>query len=112
MVVIILKLLLNAASLMAIAMVVPGVVVEGFWPAVFASIVIGLINALLKPILLLLTLPLTIVTLGLFTFVINAILFALAATLVSGFAVDGFMSALIASLLYSFASILITRVIK
>jgi putative membrane protein len=75
---------------MAAAYIVPGITVKNFWVALIAAIVIGLVNALIRPVLLLLTLPINIVTLGLFTLVINALMFWLAATLVKGFDVAGF----------------------
>jgi putative membrane protein len=75
--------------------------VESFFSAVVAALVLGLVNALIRPILVVLTLPVTIITLGLFLFVINALLFWLVAEIVKGFAVQGFVSALVGSILYS-----------
>lgn len=85
----------------AAAYVLPGVHVTSFTAALIAALVLGIFNAVLKPILVILTLPITLITLGLFTFVINAILILLAARIVSGFTVDGFLWALILSLLLS-----------
>ncbi|MFH1078391.1 MAG: phage holin family protein [Patescibacteria group bacterium] len=87
------RFLLNALAVMAAAYIVPGISVESFWVALIAAIIIGLANALVRPVLLLLTLPINILTLGLFTLVINALMFWLAATLVSGFTVTGFWAA-------------------
>ena len=93
--------IINAAALLLVAYLYPGVTVEGFLAAMVAALVLGLVNALIRPLLILLTLPVTIVTLGLFLFVINAFLFWFAAEIVQGFKVTGFMAALIGSVLYS-----------
>jgi putative membrane protein len=86
--------------------VYPGVHVNDFWSALFAAIILGLVNAILRPLLIILTLPATILTLGLFIFIINAFLFWLVAEIVKGFAVDGFMAALIGSILYSLVTLI------
>ena len=93
--------LLNAAALLLVAYLYPGVAVETFFAAMIAALVLGLINAVVRPILVLLTLPVTILTLGLFLFVINALLFWLVAEIVQGFRVTGFGAALVGSILYS-----------
>jgi putative membrane protein len=93
--------ILNAAALLLVAYLYPGVQVETFLAAVIAALVLGLVNAVLRPILVLLTLPATILTLGLFIFVINALLFWLVAEIVGGFRVTGFVAALVGSILYS-----------
>lgn len=93
--------ILNAAALLLVAWLYPGVTVEGFFAAAVAALVLGLVNAVVRPILILLTLPVTLLTLGLFLFVINALLFWLAAEIVPGFRVTGFMAALLGSILYS-----------
>ncbi len=98
---IILRLLLNALGLILIAEFVDGISVEGFYAALIATIVLGLLNAIIKPILFILTLPITIITLGLFAFVINAGLFLFAASFLDGFTVDSFWYALLGSLLMS-----------
>jgi putative membrane protein len=97
----ILRWILNALALMAVAYLYPGVEVAGFFPALIAALVLGLVNAIIRPILIILTLPINILTLGLFTFVINALLFWFVAEIIKGFTVSGFMAALIGSLLYS-----------
>ena len=97
---------LNALALLAVAYLYPGVHVEGFFAAAVAALVLGLVNAILRPILVILTLPVTILTLGLFLFVINALMFWLVAQIVKGFAVEGFVAALIGSLLYSLLTLL------
>ena len=99
--------MLLAAALLLVANLYPGVVVQSFGSALLAALVLGLFNALLRPILVLLTLPVTVVTLGLFLFVINALLFYLAAGTLQGFNVTGFGAALIGSLLYSLCGVLI-----
>lgn len=94
----IIRLILNAAALLVVAYVVPGFEVDSFWYALIASVVLGLVNAVIKPILILFTLPITILTLGLFTFIINAVLIWVVASFVPGFAVDGFVAALLGGL--------------
>ena len=91
----------NAAALLLVAYLYPGVAVASFFAAMIAALVLGLVNALVRPILVILTLPVTILTLGLFLFVINALLFWLVAEIVEGFRVTGFVAALVGSLLYS-----------
>lgn len=98
---IILTWLLAACALLLVAYLYPGVQVQSFTAALIAAAVIGLFNAVLRPILVILTLPVTIVTLGLFLFVINALLFWAAASVLSGFQVSGFVAALVGSLIYS-----------
>ena len=88
-----LRWLVSAAALMLIAMYVPGIKVAGFYTALIAALIFGLINALIRPLALLLTLPVNLLTLGLFTFVINALMFWLASTVVKGFYVSGFWPA-------------------
>jgi putative membrane protein len=93
--------ILNAAALLLVAYLYPGVQVESFFAALMAALVLGLVNAVIRPILVLLTLPVTLLTLGLFLFVINALLFWLVAEIVKGFTVTGFGAALLGSILYS-----------
>ena len=97
----ILKWLLSAAALLAVAYLYSGVVVTSFTAALIAAAVLGALNTVVKPLLVLLTLPVTLVTLGLFIFVINALMFWAAASLLSGLSVNGFTAALIGSLIYS-----------
>ena len=101
------KWLLSAFALLAVASLYPGVQVTTYGSALLAAAVIGLLNMLVRPILVILTLPITIVTLGLFLFVINALLFWAASGLLTGFHVNGFLAALIGSLLYSLAGLVI-----
>ena len=99
--------LLLAAALLLVAHIYPGVVVTSFGSALIAALVLGLLNALLRPILVLLTLPVTVLTLGLFLFVINALMFYFAAQMLDGLNVTGFVAALIGSLLYSLCGLVI-----
>ena len=109
---IIIRWLLLAAALLLVAHLYSGVVVLSFGSALIAAFVIGLFNTLLRPLLVLLTLPVTLLTLGLFLFVINALMFWSAAGLLSGFKVDSFGSALIGSVIYSIASTIIDVAIE
>ena len=104
---IIIRWLLLAAALLLVAHLYPGVVVNNFGSAMIAAFVIGLLNTLLRPILVLLTLPVTVITLGLFLFVINALMFYFAASMLDGFQVTGFTAALIGSLIYTLCSMVI-----
>ena len=104
---IIVRWLLLAAALLLVANIYPGVQVTGFSAALIAALVLGLFNALLRPLLVLLTLPVTLVTLGLFLFVINALMFYFAASVLDGFHVSGFIAALIGSLIYSLCGVVI-----
>ncbi len=98
--------LVNAAALLLVAYLYPGVQVESFVAALLAALVLGLVNAIVRPLLVVLTLPVTLLTLGLFLFVINALLFWMVAELVQGFAVGGFGAALLGSILYSIVTLL------
>jgi len=104
---IIVRWLLLAAALLLVAHLYPGVTVRSFGSAMIAAFVLGLLNTLLRPILVLLTLPVTLLTLGLFLFVINALMFYFAASLLDGFHVNGFAAALIGSLIYSLCGMVI-----
>lgn len=95
------KLLVGTVAVMAAAYLVPGVGVKDVSTALIVAIVLGLLNVVLKPILVLLTLPATLLSFGLFLFVINALLVLLAARLVPGFAVDGFWTAMLFSVVVS-----------
>ena len=97
----IIRILLTALAVILIATFLPGVSVAGFGTAIIVAVVLAILNLIVKPILLILTLPVTILTLGLFLLVINAIIILLADSFVSGFGVNGFWIALIFSLLLS-----------
>ncbi len=98
--------IVNAAALLLVAYLYPGVQVAGFGAALVAALVLGLVNAVIRPILVILTLPVTLLTLGLFLFVINALLFWFVAEILRGFAVTGFGAALVGSILYSIITLL------
>ena len=108
----ILKWLLSAAALLGVAYIYGGVSVAGFSTAMWAALVIGLLNMLVRPVLVVLTIPVTILTLGLFLFVINALMFWAASGVLSGFHVNGFWAALIGSLIYSALGVVIDAVVK
>ena len=103
----IVRWLLLAAALLLVAYLYPGVEVRSFGSAMIAAFVLGLLNTLLRPLLVLMTLPVTLLTLGLFLFVINALLFWATASVLSGFNVAGFGAALIGSLIYSLCGMVI-----
>jgi len=103
----ILTWVLNSFALFFVMKLVPGIQIDHFRDLLVATLVLGLLNAFLRPIVLLFTLPVTILTLGLFTLVINGVMFYLAASLVNGFHVTGFGAAFVAALLFSlFSSVL------
>ncbi len=102
-----LKWLLSAAALLFVAYIYSGVEVKSFGSALIAAFVIGLFNVILRPVLVVLTLPVTIVTVGLFLFVINALMFWAAASVLGSFHVAGFGAALLGSLIYSLLGLLI-----
>lgn len=93
--------ILNAVALLVVAYVLPGISVASFGSAMVAALVLGLLNTLVKPVLVVLTLPITLVTLGLFLLVLNALLFWFAGSVLKGFSVDGFGWALLGALVYS-----------
>jgi putative membrane protein len=109
---IIVRWLLLAAALLLVAHLYPGVVVSSFGSAMIAALVLGLFNTLLRPLLVVLTLPVTVITLGLFLFVINALMFYFAASVLEGFHVRSFGAALIGSLLYSACGLVIDMAIE
>ena len=96
---------INALALMLVAYLYSGVQVSGIVAALIAALVLGLVNAIIRPVLVFLTFPVTILTLGLFIFIINAFLFWFVAEIVDGFKVTGFMAALIGSLMFSVVSL-------
>lgn len=98
------RVVIGALALLGVAYLIPGVEVDTFYAALIASIVIGILNTIVRPILFILTLPITIITLGLFSFVLNALLFWFASSFLEGFTVSGFLPALFGSILISLAS--------
>ena len=103
--------LVSALALYLTSMIVRGIVIDGFAALLFAAITIGVLNAVVRPVILLLTLPLNVLTLGLFTLVVNAGMLWLASKVVVGFTVNGFWSALGGWLLMSFFTFLINLLI-
>jgi len=103
--------LVNAAALFAVPYVMRTVHVDSFIAAMVAALILGLVNALIKPILVLLTLPVTFLTLGLFIFVINGFLFWLVANFVKGFSVAGFWSAVGGAVMYSIISLALSTLL-
>jgi putative membrane protein len=97
----ILRIVVNGLALMLVAYFYSGVSIDSPIAAIIAAAVLGIVNAVIRPVLVFLTFPVTVLTIGLFLFVINALMFWLAAELVPGFRVSGFMAALIGSVMYS-----------
>jgi len=95
---------INAAALFLLPYLVPAVQVKGFGTALVVALVIGLLNTFIRPVLFILTLPITILTLGLFTLVLNGLMFWIASRFIDGFAVGGFWWAVLAALIYSIIS--------
>ncbi len=106
------RFLLSVLGLLIIAQYVPGITIEGVYVAIISVLILGLLNAVVRPVLFILTLPITILTLGLFSFVINAFLFWFVASFVDGFTVDGFLVALFGSLLMTVVNMLGSTWIK
>lgn len=108
----IVRWLLLAAALLLVAYLYPGVSVTSFGAAMIAALVLGLLNTIVRPLLVLLTLPVTLLTLGLFLFVINALMFWAAASVLAGLNVTGFGAALVGSVIYSLCSMVIDVAIE
>lgn len=106
------RLVVNAAAVFLAANLVPGIAVSSFGVALLAGLILGLVNAVIKPVLFVLTLPFTIVTLGLFIFIVNAICLALVAWLVPGFTISGFWSALFGAIVISLVSWLLHAILS
>ena len=98
-----------ALALMLTAWLIPGISVSSIWAAMLACVIIAVINIFVKPVLQLLTLPINIVTIGLFTLVINALLFMFAGWIAPGLEVDGFLSALFGSVVFSLLSLIVSK---
>jgi len=103
--------LINALALIAVAYLMPGITVASFGAALVAALVLGLVNAFVRPILVLLTLPVTILTLGLFIFVLNGLLFWMVGTWLEGFEVGGFWPAVLGAILFSLVSWLLSALV-
>ncbi len=109
---IILTWILNAFALFFVMKLIPGIHIDHFSDLLVATLVLGLLNAFLRPLVILLTLPVTILTLGLFTLVINGVMFYLAAQLVAGFHVTSFGAAFLAALLFSIFSFVLNVIFR
>lgn len=104
--------LINAVAVYATATFVPDITVKSVWSALLAALVLGLVNTFIRPILMLLSLPLIVVTLGLFLLVINALMLLLASAILPGFEVKGFFTAVLGSLLISAVSFLLSALFQ
>lgn len=105
-------LLLNALALIITSKIVPGIEIESFTTAILAAIVMGLINTFIKPILSLLTAPINLLTLGLFTFVINAVMFYLASLIVDGFGIRDGTSAILGAIVLSVTATILSTLVR
>jgi putative membrane protein len=105
------RLIINIAALLVVVNVVPGISIPTWGVLLVTAAVIGLLNALLKPVLMVLTLPINVLTLGLFTLFINAFLFYLASEIIKGFQVSGFWAAFWGALLFSIVSVVLSFII-
>lgn len=108
----VIALVLNAAALLVTAYVVPGFLVSDFTVALLAAIVIGVVNTVIRPVLTAITAPVNIMTLGLFTFVINAVILYLASLLVPGFGIDGWMPAIIGAVVLAVTATVLSELVK
>jgi putative membrane protein len=110
------KVLINwiilTLAILGTSYVLPGVSVDGFWAALITALVLGVVNVVIKPILLFLTLPINILTLGIFTFVINALLILLVSVIVSGFSVASFWWALLFSIVVTVLVYILNKIFK
>lgn len=104
---ILIKWLLSSIALLITAYIIPGVEIAGFWTALWLAAALGLLNILIKPILIILTLPVNILTLGLFTFIINGLIVLLASTIIKGFEVEGLLTAVFFSITLAIVNYLI-----
>ena len=96
--------LLNALALIAVAYLMPSITITSFWSALVAALILGLVNAVVRPVLILLTLPVTVITLGLFILVINGLLFWFVGSFIEGFVVQGFWAGFFGAILFSVVS--------
>lgn len=107
-----LRVIVNALAIMLAASIVPGIRVDGLVAALVGGLLLGLVNAIVRPVLIILTLPITLVTLGLFLLVLNGFCFWLVASIVKGFYVGGFWSACLGALIVSIVSWVMTALIS
>ena len=104
--------LVNTVALVAVAYLMPSITVSDFTAALIAALVLGLVSAVVRPVLVLLTLPVTILTLGLFIFVLNGLLFWMVGSWIEGFGVAGFWSAVLGAILFSIVSWLLSALVQ
>ncbi|HON85592.1 MAG TPA: phage holin family protein [Syntrophorhabdaceae bacterium] len=109
---IIIRWLLMALSIMILGYYLPGITINGFWSALWVALFLGIVNTIIKPVLVFITLPINILTLGLFTFVINASLVMLASSVIKGFQVQGFLYAVLFSVILSIINFLLNLLFK
>ncbi len=109
---IITRLIINAFALVLASGIVPGIHIRGFWPIFSAAVIMGLVNAFIKPVVLLLTLPINILTLGIFTLFINAFMLELVHFIVPEFQISGFTAAFLGALLISIVSTILSHLSK
>lgn len=108
----IMRWVVSALALYLVAMILPGIHLTNFASALVAVLIIGLVNALIKPVLFLLTLPVTIITFGLFSFILNALMLMFASAITPGFKIDGFITALLGSVLFSVMTTILHALIQ
>ena len=108
----IIRLIITGAVAFGLTSFLPGIHIDNFWTAIVLALVLAILNSIIKPVLVLLTLPITILTFGLFLFVINAVIILIASNFIHGFTVDGFWWALLFSLLLSTISSILRPLIK
>lgn len=108
----IIRLIITGAVAFGLTSFLPGIHIDSFWTAIILALVLAILNSIVKPILVILTLPITILTFGLFLFVINALIILIAGNFIHGFKVDGFWWALLFSLLLSIISSILRPLIK
>lgn len=109
---ILINILINGLAVYITASLLPGVAVDSFWTAIVVSVVLGAVNTFIKPVLFILTLPVTILTLGLFSLILNALMVYIVANFVPGFHIDGFWSAVFFSLVLSIVGSLLNSLTK
>ena len=107
----VMRIIMLTAGIFLAAYLLPGINVEGYLPAVKAAVLLGLLNAFIKPVIILLTLPITLLTLGLFTIIINGFLLWFVGHAISGLTISGFFTAVLGSIIISLLSILLNRFI-
>lgn len=106
------KWLVTAIAILITGKLIPGVEITGPWAALWVAVFLGLLNVIFRPVLLILTLPINVVTFGLFTFVINALLVLLTSTIIQGFQVEGLLSAIFFSIVLSAVTYLLNQAIE